>query len=135
MLLLSSLLALTACGAEPNEPEEVVEEVREEEIVEEPEVEEEEELPEEVEEPEEPIEEEPVPTQTASEHQWIFDELNGKLFNFSSGVGAWRTGFTFMEDGKFSGTYSDADGSEMVVSDFEGQFVILEKVDEVTYRL
>lgn len=80
-------------------------------------------------------EQEDLSKQIDSQFQWLYDELNNKEFIFSSGAGAWRTGFMFTEDGKFSGTYSDADGSDMVVSDFEGQFIILEEMDEVTYRL
>src|SRR5699024_4892926 len=61
--------------------------------------------------------------------------LNGKSFIFSSGVGAWRTHFTFTNDGQFSGTYSDANGPEVDVSEFIGQFNINQKIDEYTYQL
>lgn len=142
LLLLSSLLALTACGtdSEPavdediDEPtSEIVEEQEEEvtpneettDIEEEPEV-----APEEVEEPEEVVIDD-----VNDQFQWIYDELSGKSFIFSSGVGAWRTGFTFTDNGEFSGTYSDADGPNMVVSEFVGQFDIAEEVDEFTYLL
>lgn len=67
--------------------------------------------------------------------QWIYDELNGKSFVFSSGVGAWRTGFTFTDSGQFSGVFSDADGAEIAVSEFSGQFDINEEIDEYTYQL
>lgn len=70
-----------------------------------------------------------------NDFQWLYDELNGKSFIFSSGVGAWRTHFTFTNDGQFSGTYSDANGPEVDVSEFIGQFNINQKIDEYTYQL
>lgn len=42
---------------------------------------------------------EPIAVKEESEFQWIYDELNGKSFIFSSGAGAWRTAFTFKENG------------------------------------
>lgn len=73
--------------------------------------------------------------QANSEFEWLYDELSGKAFLFSSGVGAWRTYFKLTDNGEFSGVYSDADGSEMVVSEFDGQFDITEEYDEFTYRM
>src|SRR5690625_5190946 len=46
--------------------------------------------------------EETATAEAESEFQWLYDELNGKSFIFSSGVGAWRTSFSFLEDGEFS---------------------------------
>src|SRR5699024_6725045 len=70
-----------------------------------------------------------------NDFQWLYDELAGKSFIFSSGVGAWRTAFTFKDNGEFSGSYSDADGQEIVANEFNGQFNINEEVDEFTYLL
>lgn len=124
LLLLSSLLALTACGTdndltENKEPEEPGTKI----------VEEKEEVT--------PAEEseEVVTDEVNNEFQWIYNELAGKSFIFSSGVGAWRTAFTFTDNGEFSGIYSDANGSEIFVSEFTGQFDINEEVDEFTYLL
>lgn len=64
-----------------------------------------------------------------------YDELDNKQFRFSSGAGAWATSFIFEEDGKFSGSYYDADHLERVESRFEGQFIIREQIDEYTYLL
>lgn len=90
---------------------------------------------EEAEEPQEPVEQELPTLLSEIDIQSVYDELNGKLFVFSSGVGAWRTGFTFTENGQFSGTFSDATGMGKIASDFEGKFTIREKIDEYTYRL
>ena len=76
-----------------------------------------------------------APDEEDSEFQSLYDELNGKSFIFSSGVGAWRTSFSFSENGEFSGVYSDANGPEMIVSEFTGHFDIQEEVDEFTYLL
>jgi len=70
-----------------------------------------------------------------SDFQWLYDELNGKSFIFSSGVGAWGTSFTFADNGQFSGTYSDANGPEIDVSEFVGQFDINAEIDAYTYQL
>lgn len=134
-LVLSSLFTLTACGIgnessekveieEPNselveKQDEVVADEKNEDIVEDP----------------EKIDEEVTIDEVNNDFQWIYDELSGKSFIFSSGVGAWRTGFSFAKNGNFSGTFSDANGSEILVSDFMGQFNILEEVDEFTYLL
>lgn len=78
---------------------------------------------------------EPTAVKEESEFQWIYDELNGKSFIFSSGAGAWRTVFTFKENGQFTGTYSDANGPDVYVSEFAGEFDIKDEVDEFTYLL
>ena len=135
-LLLSSLLALTACGAhnESVDKEEIEEPSSE--VVEVLQVTPDEEIKDGNEEPvKTPVEvEEPGEVET-DEFQWIYDELAGKSFIFSSGVGAWRTAFTFIDDGEFSGTYSDANGPEIMVNEFTGRFDINEEVDEFTYLL
>src|SRR5699024_7607155 len=84
---------------------------------------------------EETAEEETRPAETESEFQWLYDELNGKSFIFSSGVGAWGTSIRFLDEGNFLGEYSDANGPEMVVSEFTGHFDIQKEIDEFTYLL
>jgi hypothetical protein len=77
----------------------------------------------------------PAEAEADSEFQWLYDELNGKSFIFSSGAGAWRTSFSFLDNGEFSGVYSDANGPEVMVSEFTGSFDIQEEIDEFTYLL
>ena len=133
LLIASSLVVLAACGTKNEEVEEVSsEEITE--IVQEPEVEKVE-RKEPIGKPEEAVEEESIPVQTDSAFQWIIDELAGKSFMFSAGVGAWGTSFTFEEDGRFSGAYYDADATERVESEFTGQFIVQEELDEYTYHL
>ena len=84
---------------------------------------------------EEPTTEETNTTVVNSDFQWIYNELTGKSFIFSSGVGAWRTAFTFTDNGHFSGVYSDANQSEINVSEFSGQFKVYNEIDEYTYQL
>lgn len=83
----------------------------------------------------EDITEETDTDEVENKFQWLYDGLAGKSFIFSSGVGAWRTAFTFKDNGEFSGSYSDADGQEIVANEFNGQFNINEEVDEFTYLL
>ncbi len=127
-LVLSSLLALTACSTD-NEPteNEMPEEPASEIVEDQEEVSTDEEI--------EDIVEETNTDEVENKFQWIYEELAGKSFIFSSGVGAWRTAFTFTENGQFSGTFSDADGPNIAVSVFTGQFNINEEVDEFTYLL
>lgn len=140
-LIFSSLLTLTACSIGNESSKTEVMEGPDTEIVEnqvedstDEETEDMVEVPEKTEEEVDEIEE-ATTNEVTNEFQWLYDELSGKSFIFSSGAGAWRTAFTFTEDGAFSGTYSDANGPEIFVSDFTGQFNILEEVDEFTYRL
>lgn len=134
-LIISILFILTACGlgdgkkdseATTSKTEENRVEISSEQTAEEEEV-------------TEPINEstvkEPTAVKEESEFQWIYDELNGKSFIFSSGAGAWRTVFTFKENGQFTGTYSDANGPDVYVSEFTGDFDVEEEVDEFTYLL
>lgn len=79
--------------------------------------------------------EEVAAVESVSEFQWLYDELNEKSFIFSSGVGAWRTSFTFDNNGSFTGKFSDANGLDIMVSEFTGEFVIEEEIDEFTYIL
>lgn len=146
-MILISLFALTACGmsneATENEPNVTVEDidtVSEETTSELNETEKEVSSEEEKNDqdngaPDEPTTEEKRPTEVDSDFQSLYDELTGKSFIFSSGAGAWRTIFTFTNNGQFSGTYSDANGPEVDVSEFQGQFNINEEIDEYTYQL
>lgn len=79
--------------------------------------------------------EETATAESDSAFQWLYDELQGKSFIFSSGAGAWRTTISFLEDGEFSGVFSDANGPEVIVSEFTGRFDIQGEVDEFTYLL
>lgn len=65
----------------------------------------------------------------------LYDELDGRSFIFSSGVGAWRTSFTFFSDGYFSGSYSDANMDTLSVNEFIGKFDIVHQKDNYTYEL
>ena len=135
-LLLSSLLALTACGADNVSVDKEEIEEPSSELVEVQQVTPDEEIKDGDEEPVETLVEVEEPGEVETdEFQWIYDELAGKSFIFSSGVGAWRTAFTFIDNGEFSGIYSDANGPEIFVSEFIGQFDIKEEVDEFTYLL
>jgi len=148
LMVFFSLFVLSACGmsdetAETNtqvdvkkEAEQISEETNSE-ILED---QEDTSLEEEIDSEQEKISEEPPTEETNTttqepDFQWIYDELNGKSFIFSSGAGAWRTSFTFTDNGQFSGTFSDADGAEIAVSEFSGQFDIDEEIDEYTYQL
>lgn len=135
-------MTLTACGASDELPESDTSPAVEEEVADDT-VETDLEDKQEAEEEAEPSEEEPIeePAEETNEvvedteFQWLYDELNDKSFVFSSGAGAWATTFTFTDDAQFTGRFYDADGAEMIVSDFTGQFTILEEVDEFTYQL
>lgn len=138
LFILTTLFTLAACGID-NETQENVEK---EDVTSEVENNQQEETIEDAEEEseqsndgsEETNNEEASNAET-KEFQWLLNELNEKSFIFSSGAGAWRTIFTFTENGEFFGKYSDANGPEISVSEFEGQFDIIEEVDEVTYLL
>lgn len=136
LLILTTLFTLTACGfnnesSENEEQEEATSELNEN--IKEDSIKEDGEKTEQS--SEESAKEEAISAAENSDFQWLLDELNGKSFIFSSGAGAWRTIFTFTENGEFFGKYSDANGPEISVSEFEGQFDIIEEVDEVTYLL
>ena len=42
----------------------------------------------------------------------LFSQLNGKIFEFSSGAGAWGTELTMGENGAFTGNYHDSEMGE-----------------------
>lgn len=138
LFIVTTLFTLAACGID-NETQENVEK---EDVTSEVENNQQEETIEDAEEESEQSNEESEDTNNeevsnveTKEFQTLLNELNGKSFIFSSGAGAWRTIFTFTENGEFFGKYSDANGPEISVSEFEGQFDIIEEVDEVTYLL
>lgn len=127
-LVLSFLLVLTACGTDSEPTENEIPEKTASEIVDDQkEVSTDEET--------EDIIVETDTHEVENKFQGIYDELAGKSFIFSSGAGAWRTSFTFKDNGEFSGTYSDANGPDIAVSGFIGHFNINEEVDEFTYLL
>ena len=49
----------------------------------------------------------------SSEFQWLYDELEGKYFSFSSGAGAWSTDIKFGKNGNFEGYYHDTNMGEL----------------------
>lgn len=163
MIILSTLVTLTACGltneeAESAPSENLTSKVSEKEETvtsESPKIIEEVIEPDEVEEPEEleesgEAESEEVETleenNTITENidqvslvendvQSLYEELNGELFTFEIGRGGWKTVFTFEEEGKFTGNYHKYNNSERIMSDFKGKFTIHEQIDEYTYYL
>lgn len=72
----------------------------------------------------------------------ILTGINGQIFEFSSGVGAWGTELTFQENGLFTGVFHDSemgetgegypDGSVYGCS-FHGQLSDLKQADEYTW--
>ena len=74
------------------------------------------------------------------EHQ-DFDEP--MELTFSSGAGAWRTFLNLNSDGTFSGVYSDSNAgmsgngylSTIYISEFEGVFGEIERIDDETYSM
>lgn len=143
LFIVTTLFTLAACGigneTQENEKQEdltsEVENDQQEDTTEDAQEDSEEETEQSNEESEGTNNETEITNAETSEFQWLLDELNGKSFIFSSGAGAWRTIFTFTENGEFFGEYSDANGPEISVSEFEGQFDIIEEIDEVTYLL
>ena len=69
--------------------------------------------------------------------------LINREFNFSSGVGGWGTSLYIGLDGYFFGVYHDSDmgvssedyDATVYVCNFEGQFSVVEQIDDYTYRL
>lgn len=71
-----------------------------------------------------------------------FDEV--LEFYFSSGAGAWGTELYLEKDGSFNGSFHDSNMGEIgennpngtcYVCDFAGKFEIVEKIDEVSYKM
>ena len=74
----------------------------------------------------------------------VLEQLNGKQFIFSSGVGAWYTSLTMGEDGPFVGEYHDSDMGDtgegypdgtVYGCLFHGRFEETEQIDEYSWKL
>ncbi len=74
----------------------------------------------------------------------IFDELDGKTFTLTSGVGNWHTEIVFDEGGLFQGTYYDLDMGDAAeeypngtcyISGFNGTMGNVKQIDEYTYSM
>jgi len=72
----------------------------------------------------------------------LFSEIQGLLFEFSSGAGAWSTELVIAEDGSFTGNYHDSEMGEtgegypdgtVYGCAFHGSFSDLTAVDEYTW--
>jgi len=74
----------------------------------------------------------------------LFSKIQGKWFEFSSGVGAWSTELIMAENGAFAGNFHDSEMGEtgegypngtVYGCTFHGQFSDPEKVDETTWKV
>lgn len=74
----------------------------------------------------------------------LLSQLNTRLFEFSSGVGAWSTELTVLENGAFIGNFHDSEMGEtgegypdgtVYGCSFHGQFSDPEPVDEYTWTV
>lgn len=72
-----------------------------------------------------------------------FSQLEGLVFYFSSGVGAWHTELSIQPDGSFSGVHSDSDMGDIgdgypngtyYYCEFSGRFTQPEPLDENSWR-
>ena len=72
----------------------------------------------------------------------LLSQLDGQVFEFSSGVGAWSTEMSFGENGAFTGNFHDSEMGEtgegypngsVYVCAFSGQLSNLKPVDEYTW--
>lgn len=154
LAVLSSFLFLTACGDNqedtaveetPDQTAELQEETTEdsdqvsddqeekEEETEETDKAEEDSEPDQDSEPADETNQESSQANSHPDAQWLYDELSGKSFLFSSGVGSWHTFIDFHGDGAFSAQHTDSNGEERVVTEFIGDFDIQEQIDEYTY--
>ena len=79
-----------------------------------------------------------------SEEKFEMKSLENLEFYFASGAGGWRTFLTIRPDGSFYGSYSDSEMGSVgenypngtyYLSEFEGQFSELVKVNEYTYSM
>ena len=73
----------------------------------------------------------------------LFSLIRGQLFEFSSGVGAWSTELTILEDGTFTGNYHDSEMGEtgegypngtLYGCTFHGKLSDAEPVDEYSWK-
>jgi len=79
-------------------------------------------------------------TKEASEYQWIYDELEGKKFTFSSGAGAWSTDVKFGKNGELEGVYHDtnmgeAEGPTVHLNHFSAKLKINALIYKKTYTM
>lgn len=74
----------------------------------------------------------------------LFRQMNGKVFEFSSGAGGWSTELTMGENGSFTGVYHDSEMGEtgdnypdgtVYLCSFHGQFTDPVQVDEYTWTV
>ena len=81
-------------------------------------------------------------TEKQAESYEIYEQMDGIIFGFLSGVGAWETMLEVEPDGSFSGEFYDANMGEtgegypngtLYVCEFTGKFSKPEKVDETSY--
>lgn len=77
----------------------------------------------------------PDSSDNSNNYPEVLNDLNGKEFLFSSGVGGWCTILNFSENGNFTGVYKDYDADTVAVCEFNGKFSIDSKVDETSYTL
>ena len=87
-------------------------------------------------------ESEAAPKETAEETQNIYADMDGIIFGFLSGVGAWETTLEVEPDGSFKGQFYDADmgvtgegyeNGTLYECTFTGKFSKAEKVDETSW--
>lgn len=71
----------------------------------------------------------------ADDENWGFEALEGKIFWFYSGVGAWHTAMKIHKDGTFVGEYTDADLEVLYKCNFSGRFTELEKTGPYEYTM
>ena len=87
-------------------------------------------------------ESEAAPKETAEETQNNYADMDGIIFGFLSGVGAWETTLEVEPDGSFKGQFYDADmgvtgegyeNGTLYECTFTGKFSKAEKVDETSW--
>lgn len=73
----------------------------------------------------------------------LFAQISGQIFEFSSGVGAWSTELTVLEDGTFTGNFHDSEMGEtgegypdgtLYGCTFHGRFFDPEPVNEYSWK-
>lgn len=66
----------------------------------------------------------------------IFKKLNEKTFELSSQKGNWHYTFKIIsENGEFEGEYEDLKSNQKLLSEFKGKFIVVEKLDDLTYKV
>ena len=78
------------------------------------------------------------------ENETLLPFAGSMEFYFSSGAGAWGTELYLEKDGRFTGSFHDTNMGEIgednpygttYVCDFSGNFEIVEKIDETSYKM